>query len=83
MPRTHPLVVVQTWFLSGELFEMELASDHDASTKLRFVTRDRELYDIALRLEGQDQRIAVDWHWARGVVRMVDAIHPTTKEHSR
>jgi hypothetical protein len=73
--RTFPLLVVQTWFVPPDRYELELASNHDASTRIRFQTRDRALYQDALQVEGHDIRIRVDWHWA-GAVRMVDAIDP-------
>jgi hypothetical protein len=79
MQRTHPLVIAQTWYLASELYELELASDHDASTRIRFRTHDRAIYDAALLVEGTDVRVRVDWHWV-GSVRMLDAIHPVRPE---
>jgi hypothetical protein len=79
MPRTHPLLVVQTWFRPDGRFDVELASDDDAQTRLRFVTRDQALYNEALQIEGHAIRIAADWHWA-GTDRILDAIHPAPPE---
>ena len=79
MPTTHPLVCTQTWYRTDGRYEVELASNDDAQTKLRFVTRDQALYDQALQIEGHDIRIRVDWHWA-GTDRILDAIHPAPKE---
>jgi hypothetical protein len=79
MPRTFPLLVVQTWFRPDGRFEVELAADHDAQTRLRFLTRDQPLYTEALQIEGRDLRIEADWHW-EGAVRILDAIHPVPTE---
>jgi len=77
--RTFPLVVCQTLFVPPGLYEVTLASDHDAQTRLRFITHNQALYADALQIEGNEIRIRVDWHWA-GTDRVLDAIHPVTKE---
>lgn len=79
MPITQPLVCTQTWFRHDGRFEVQLASDHDAQTRLRFLTDDRALYEDALQIEGTEIRIRVDWHWA-GTDRILDALHPVTPE---
>jgi hypothetical protein len=82
MPITQSLVVVHTAFVPPATYEVKLASDHDAQTKLRFLTRDQALYEQALQVEGTEIRIRVDWHWA-GTDRILDAIHPVPLEEER
>jgi hypothetical protein len=83
MPRTAPLVCVQTWFRKDGRYELELASAQDAQTKLRFITTNRAIYDAAAQIEGTDARIEVVWQWADGQTRVVEAVYLSNGAQSR
>lgn len=73
MPRTVPLVVVQTWYRERGPFEIVLASDHEAdATRIPLLTRDSETYERALAIEGREARVIVEWHWS-GRARELDS----------
>ena len=78
---TEPLYVVQTWALPEGDYGVELAAARVAhpSARLKFVTRDRGIYQDALDAEGHDVRLVARWHQGYEV-RVLDELLPAMKE---